>query len=81
MLPLLLGAHQLVELFVWWGLQGHVSSEIGRLATWTYLLVAFVVLPVFMPLAVLVLEPTRRRRWNMAPFLALVIRRPIRLGG
>ncbi len=70
-LPLLLGTHQLVELFVWWGLQGHVSSEIGRLATWTYLLVAFVVLPVFIPLAVLVLEPTRRRRWNMAPFLAL----------
>jgi uncharacterized protein DUF6629 len=69
-LPLVLGAHQLMEVFVWWDLQGHVYHEVGRLALWAYLLVAFVVLPVYVPLAVVLIEPTRRRRW-MAPFLAL----------
>jgi hypothetical protein len=70
-LPLLLGAHQLVEDFVWWDLQGHVSHEIGRVALWIYLLVAFVVLPVYVPLAVVMIEPTRQRKWQMAPFVAL----------
>ena len=32
------------------------------------LLIAFVVLPVFVPLAVIVLEPTRRRKLMMVPF-------------
>jgi hypothetical protein len=70
-LPLLLGAHQLVEDLVWWDLQGHVSHEIGQVAVWIYLLVAFVVLPVYVPLAVMMIEPTRQRKWQMAPFVAL----------
>jgi hypothetical protein len=70
-LPLLLAAHQLDEAFVWWGLQGHVASEIGRVATWVYLLFAFVVLPVYVPTAVLILEPPGRRRLTIAPFVAL----------
>ena len=70
-LPLLLGAHQLIEDFVWWGLQGHVSAAIGRVALYTYLFIAFVVLPVFVPLAIVVLEPTRERKWRLAPFVAL----------
>ena len=70
-LPLLLGAHQLVEAFVWWGLQGEVPHAVGRVALWVYLLIAFVVLPMFVPFAVLAVEPTARRRWRMAPFVAL----------
>ena len=70
-LPLLLGAHQLVEAFVWWGLQGEVPHVVGRVALWIYLLIAFVVLPMFVPIAVLAVEPTARRRWRMAPFVAL----------
>jgi hypothetical protein len=70
-LPILLGTHQLVEDFVWWSLQGHVSHEIGRVALWIYLLIAFVVLPIFVPLAVLMLEPTTARKWRIAPFLVL----------
>ena len=70
-LPLLLGAHQLVEAFVWWGLQGEVPHVVGRVALWIYLLIAFVVLPMFVPFAVLAVEPTARRRWRMAPFVAL----------
>jgi hypothetical protein len=70
-LPIILGVHELVEDFVWWGLQGHVPHEAGRVALWAYMVIAFVVLPVFVPLAVLMLEPTTRLRRRMAPFVAL----------
>ena len=67
-IPLLLGAHQFIEALVWLWLQGHVPGGIGHLALWAYLLIAFVVLPVFIPLAVIALEPTRRRKAMMVPF-------------
>jgi hypothetical protein len=67
-IPVLLGAHQFIEALVWLWLQGHVPSGIGHVALWAYLLIAFVVLPVFIPLAVIALEPTRRRKQLMAPF-------------
>jgi hypothetical protein len=70
-LPLMLGMHQLVEAFEWWGLQGHLSSQVGHVATWIYLVFAFVVLPLYLPLAVLLLEPAGRRRQAMVPFVAL----------
>jgi hypothetical protein len=70
-LPLLLGAHQLIESLVWWQLQGDLPHLIGRVALWIYLLIAFVVLPVFVPIAVLSLEPTSRLRWRMVPFVSL----------
>ena len=50
-IPLLLGAHQFIEALVWLWLQGHVPRGIGHVALWAYLLIAFVVLPVFVPLA------------------------------
>ena len=67
-IPLLLGAHQFIEALVWLWLQGHVPRGIGQVALWAYLLIAFVVLPVFIPLAVIALEPTRRRKGVMVPF-------------
>jgi uncharacterized protein DUF6629 len=70
-LPLLLAAHQLDEAFVWWGLEGHVSAEVGHVATWIYLLFAFVVLPIYVPLAVFALEPSGRRRLIIAGFAGL----------
>jgi hypothetical protein len=70
-LPILLGAHQIIEAFVWLGLQGHEPHELERIALWAYLLIAFVVLPVFVPLAVLLNEPLSRRRWAMAPLVVL----------
>jgi hypothetical protein len=39
-----------------------------HVALWAYLLIAFVVLPVFVPLAVIALEPARRRKLMMVPF-------------
>jgi hypothetical protein len=61
----------MIEAFVWLGLQGHEPHELERTALWAYLLIAFVVLPVFVPLAVLLNEPLRRRRWAMAPLVVL----------
>lgn len=70
-LPLSFAVHQIDEAFVWWGLQGHVPAALGHVATWIYLAFAFVVLPVFVPMAILVLEPPGRRRRTMVAFLAL----------
>lgn len=70
-LPLLFAAHQLDEAFVWWGLQGHVNESVGRASTWLYLLFAFVVLPLYVPLAVRSLEPPGRRRMTMTIFVGL----------
>ena len=70
-LPLLLAAHQLVEAFVWWGLRGDVSAQVGHLATWVYLLFAFVVLPIYIPVAVFRLEPPGPRRQRITPFIGL----------
>jgi len=67
-IPLLLGAHQFIEALVWLWLQGHVPRGIGHVALWGYLLIAFVVLPVCIPLTVIALEPTRRRKAMMVPF-------------
>jgi len=70
-LPLLLGLHQLTEAFVWWGLQGHVSRPIERAALWVWLLFAFVVLPVLLPIAVELVEHSRIRRRVIAGFAGL----------
>lgn len=69
--PLLLGAHQITETFVWWGLQGVVPLSVGLVAMWIYLIVAFAVLPIVVPVVIMVLEPTKRRKWRIAPFLAI----------
>jgi len=69
-LPLVLGAHQLVEAFVWWGLEDRVPYGVGRAAIWIYLVIAFGVIPVMVPAAVAALEPEPNRR-RMAAFTAL----------
>ena len=68
--PLVLAVHQLVEAFVWWGLQGKVPADVGRVAEWLYLAIAFGVLPVLVPLAVAALEPDTHPR-RMRAFVVL----------
>ena len=74
-LPVVFGAHQIVEAFVWFSLQGHFPAGLGRTALWIYLIVAFVFLPIFVPIAVAAIEPSRgedasRPRWpSSAPSL------------
>ncbi|HVL07164.1 MAG TPA: DUF6629 family protein [Acidimicrobiales bacterium] len=70
-LPVLLGAHLLIEVPVWLWLTGDIDPSIGRQAMWLYLAVALVVLPVFVPLAVRAVEPDPGRRRTMG-HLAMV---------
>jgi hypothetical protein len=63
-LPLLLGIHQLIEVFVWRGLEGSASAAVRDGAIWVYLAIAFM-LPVWVPLSVRGVEPSRRRRTYM----------------
>lgn len=70
-LPLAFGAHQLTEAFVWLGLKGEVAASTGRAALWMYMAFAFVVLPLFTPLAVLMVEPDEARRRRIGRFAAL----------
>jgi hypothetical protein len=67
-LPLLFGLHQLSEAFVWWGLQGHVAHGVERIAVWTYVVFALVVLPAYLPLAVGLVEHSSTRRRVIAVF-------------
>jgi hypothetical protein len=69
-LPLVFAAHQINEAFVWWGLEGTLSSSIARLAAWIYLGVAFA-LPSVVPVTVALIEPDRVRRRVMWGFAAL----------
>lgn len=69
-LPLLFALHQLVEAFVWAGTEGDVPPGLAHAAAVAYLVVAFPLLPVLVPLAVLMLEP-RSHRMRVAPFVLL----------
>lgn len=60
-IPAVLAVHQLLEAAVWYGLQGDVGDLVLRAARLLYLLVAFAVLPVLVPVAITALEPPPRR--------------------
>ncbi len=65
-MPVLLGAHLLIEAVVWWGETGDVPASTGRTAMWIYLAFALCVLPVLVPFAVRGVEPDPGRRRTMA---------------
>ena len=68
-LPALFSAHQLLEVAVWAGLDGRVSAGLAELAMRAYLFIAWPLLPAYMPLAVMLIDPGRRAL--MKPLLAL----------
>ena len=70
-IPVVLGAHLLVEAVVWQGLTGDVAASTGRLAMWAYLAVALLVVPVLVPLAVRAVEPDPGRRRVMGRLVAV----------
>ena len=70
-LPALFAVHQYDEALVWLGLEGHLPRSIGDAAAYGYVLYAQGVLPVLFPLALLLIEPSTRRRWAVVPFLLL----------
>jgi hypothetical protein len=62
-LPAIFAFHTLTSAVVWWGLWGDVPAPLGQAALQTYLFIAFVLIPVYVPVAVLMLEPPGGRRW------------------
>ena len=69
-LPLAFAAHQFTEGFVWRELDGGATHVTGP-AVYVYLLFAWVLLPVIVPLAVMALEPPGRARRRIAGFVAI----------
>jgi heme exporter protein D len=65
-IPLIFAAHQFTEAWAWAGLDGRVSNGVMQFAIDAFLIVAQVVLPTLVPLAMLLVEPIRRRRVLMA---------------
>lgn len=70
LLPAIFAVHQFLEVAVWAGLDGNVSVGAAHLAMRGYLFIAWPLLPTYLPLALLLLEPRRGRR-RTVPFVAL----------
>ena len=70
LLPAIFAAHSFTSAFVWLGLLGDVSPEVLNAATALYLFVAFVLLPMYAPIAVWLVEP---RGWRRSVFVLLVL--------
>jgi len=69
-LPLAFALHQVVEGFVWRDLDSGIARA-GGAAVYLYLAFAWVVLPVLVPVAIMLLEPPGRARRRVAVFVAL----------
>lgn len=70
LLPTIFCAHQFIEAGVWAGRDGDWSGGIVHLAVVAYVLIAFALLPTYVPLSVLLLEP-KGARLRVAPFVLL----------
>jgi hypothetical protein len=70
-LPTLFAIHQLIEGFVWLGLDGVLSPVITHRMGAAYVLYAQGLLPFLLPLSVLLFEPDVSSRRRMLPFLII----------
>ncbi len=70
LLPAIFAAHQFMEVFVWAGLDGNVPHWLAQLAMRAYLFIAWPLLPTYVPLAVMLLEP-HGSRLRVAPLVGL----------
>jgi len=70
LLPMIFALHQYIESVVWARQDGDVSAWVAHLAVLAYLLIALPLLPTYVPLSVLLLEP-RGARLRVVPFVLL----------
>jgi len=70
-LPALFAIHQLIEGFVWLGLDGLLSSQVTHNMDAAFMLYAQGLLPFLLPLSVLLFEPDAKGRRRMLPFLVV----------
>jgi hypothetical protein len=69
-LPAVFAVHQLIEALVWAGADGDVSAGHAHAAAVAYAVIAFPLLPILFPVAVVLIEPRAARRAAL-PFVAL----------
>jgi len=62
LLPAIFAVHTFTSAIVWLGLRGEVSEWVGTASAWFFMFVAFAMLPVYVPAAVMLLEPPGWRR-------------------
>jgi hypothetical protein len=70
-LPALFALHQFSEGFVWLGVRGQVSGGLGDAATQAWIVYAYAILPIIVPVGFMLLEPVERHRRVLYPFVAL----------
>ena len=70
-LPLVWVFTNSTSLSVGWSLEGDVRRGIGQIAMWLYRVIALVVVPVIVSLAVMRFRPAARRKLIVATFLLL----------
>ena len=71
LLPGIFALHSFASAFVWWSFQGSISEVIGGAAANFYVFVAFVLLPIYVPIATLMVEPKGWRRNTLMVFVAI----------
>lgn len=69
LLPGIFAVHTFTSAAVWWGLQGRIPQSLGDAAAGFFMFIAFILLPVFVPVAVLLLEPPGWRRYALTALL------------
>lgn len=69
LVPTIFAIHTFSDAFVWLADRGTVSPAIGNFSSYLYLLIAFILLPIFVPLAVNFVEPKGWRK-NLIGLLA-----------
>ena len=71
LLPGIFALHSFASVFVWLSFQGSVSNAFGEAAANFYIFVAFVLLPIYVPIATLLVEPKGWRRNALMGFVVL----------
>ncbi len=61
-LPAIFAFHTFVSAFVWWGERGDISAALGDAASTTFMFIAFILLPIYVPICIFLLEPPGWRR-------------------
>ena len=68
LVPAIFSVHTFSSAVVWWGHSGAVSPHWGDVAAQFFIAIAFVLLPIYVPLAVLCMEPIGWRRFVLSLF-------------
>ena len=71
LLPLAFAGHQLLEGLTWLELDGRPGASLDSVAVRLWVLYAWALLPLWLPLSVRSLEPDERRRRWLVPFLVV----------